>query len=85
LFTEIERSLLRSGVSEKQLSEEIHTLGKVRLGIEKKWYKEVVRSGPNTLKPHKESPTDRLIKNDDILFVELGPIFEDWEADFGRT
>ncbi|HEY6464339.1 MAG TPA: M24 family metallopeptidase, partial [Candidatus Acidoferrales bacterium] len=22
---------------------------------------------------------------DDILFLDLGPVFEDWEADFGRT
>jgi Xaa-Pro aminopeptidase len=85
LFTEIERTLLRSGVSEKHLSKEIHELGKARFGIETVWHKEVMRSGPNTLKPHKESLTDRVIKKDDILSVDLGPIFEAWEPDFGRT
>ena len=24
-------------------------------------------------------------QNDDILFIDFGPIFEEWEADFGRT
>ena len=26
-----------------------------------------------------------MIGEDDILFLDLGPVFEDWEADFGRT
>ena len=29
--------------------------------------------------------TELILKNDDILFLDFGPIFEDWEADFGRT
>ena len=45
----------------------------------------MVRSGPNTLKPYAENPPDRTISEDDILFVDLGPVFEQWEADFGRT
>ncbi|KAH8165480.1 hypothetical protein CIB48_g2783 [Xylaria polymorpha] len=49
------------------------------------WHKRVVRSGPNTLHPYHENPPDRIIEADDILFVDLGPVFEAWEADFGRT
>ncbi|KAG5956298.1 hypothetical protein E4U58_006675, partial [Claviceps cyperi] len=30
-------------------------------------------------------PPDRMIEEDDILIVDLGPVFEAWEADFGRT
>ncbi|RDW62561.1 creatinase [Coleophoma crateriformis] len=45
----------------------------------------VVRSGPNTMKPYAENPPDRIIQEDDIVFIDLGPIFEAWEADFGRT
>jgi hypothetical protein len=26
-----------------------------------------------------------MIEADDILFLDLGPVFEKWEADFGRT
>lgn len=44
-----------------------------------------MRSGPHTLKPYDENPPDRTLQPDDILFVDLGPVFEAWEADFGRT
>ena len=26
-----------------------------------------------------------MVADDDIVFLDLGPIFEEWEADFGRT
>jgi len=85
LFDEIERDLIRPGVSEKQLSDEIHELGQKRHGVRTHWHKRVVRSGPNTLMPYAENPPDRVVEDDDILFVDLGPVFEAWEADFGRT
>jgi Xaa-Pro aminopeptidase len=37
------------------------------------------------LKPYKENPPDRTIEADDIVFLDFGPIFAEWEADFGRT
>lgn len=85
LFEEIGRDLIRPGISEKQLSDEIHELGNKRHGVRTHWHKRVVRSGPNTLMPYAENPPDRIIESDDILFVDLGPVFEEWEADFGRT
>lgn len=85
LFDAIERDLIRPGVSEKELSQEIHELGAKAHGIRTHWHKRVVRSGPNTLFPYAENPPDRIIQADDILFVDLGPVFEAWEADFGRT
>ena len=85
LFDEIARTLIRPGISESQLSKEIHALGSERHGVRTHWHKRVVRSGPNTLQPYVSNPPDRLIEEDDILFVDLGPVFEAWEADFGRT
>ncbi|KAK4947573.1 hypothetical protein LTR10_013519 [Elasticomyces elasticus] len=85
LFEEIGRDLIRPGVTEKELSNEIHELGTKRHAVRTNWHKRVVRSGPNTLKPYAENPPDRVIQPDDILFVDLGPVFEAWEADFGRT
>ncbi|QSZ33444.1 hypothetical protein DSL72_005012 [Monilinia vaccinii-corymbosi] len=85
LFEEIERGLIRPGVSEKELSKEVFELAATRFGVEKHWHKRVIRSGPNTLLPYAENPPDRIIQADDILFVDLGPVFEAWEADFGRT
>ncbi|KAI5459048.1 peptidase M24, structural domain-containing protein [Mariannaea sp. PMI_226] len=85
LFTEIERDLIRPGISEKELSNKIHELGAQRHNIKTHWHKRVVRSGPNTLRPFEDNPPDRIIEADDILVVDLGPVFESWEADFGRT
>ncbi|KAI0598267.1 peptidase M24, structural domain-containing protein [Biscogniauxia sp. FL1348] len=85
LFEEIERDLIRPGISEKDLSDQIHELGTKRYGIKTHWHKRVIRSGPNTLRPFAENPPDRVIQEDDILYVDLGPVFEAWEADFGRT
>lgn len=85
LFEEIERTLIRPGISEKALSDEIHKLGAERYGVRTHWHKRVVRSGVNTLRPYADNPPDRVIEADDILIVDLGPVFEEWEADFGRT
>ncbi|KAL1407995.1 hypothetical protein Q8F55_004792 [Vanrija albida] len=84
MFAEIE-GLIKPGVSEKQLSDAIHQLGLERHGLRTHWHKRVIRSGENTLKPFEENPPDRVIGSDDVLIVDLGPVFEAWEADFGRT
>jgi Xaa-Pro aminopeptidase len=85
LFDEAERTLIRSGITEQQLSNDIHALAAERFGVEAHWHKRVVRAGPNTLRPYREDPPDLTIQPDDILFLDFGPIFEAWEADFGRT
>lgn len=85
LFEEIEQKLIRPGISEKELSNAIHKLGQERHGVRTHWHKRVVRSGPNTLLPFEENPPDRVLEEDDIIYVDLGPVFEAWEADFART
>jgi Xaa-Pro aminopeptidase len=85
LFDSIEQTIIRPGVTEKQLSDEIHALGSSRHNVRTHWHKRLVRSGPNTLFPYAANPPDRVVQDDDILFVDLGPVFEEWEADFGRT
>lgn len=85
LFEEIEQTLIRPGITEKTLNEEIYQLGFARYGIKTHWHKRLIRSGPNTLAPFAEDPPDRTIQADDIVVVDLGPVFEAWEADFGRT
>ncbi|KAJ6787126.1 hypothetical protein PWT90_06945 [Aphanocladium album] len=85
LFKEIEETLIRPGLSDKTLSAEVAALGKERHGLETHWHKRIVRSGPNTLAAYKDNPPDRIIGEDDVVVVDLGPVFEKWEADFGRT
>jgi len=86
LFREVEqRRLIRPGMTESQLNEEIYELAKEMFGITTYWHKRIVRAGRNTLAPYDENPPNLMIGDDDILFLDLGPVFEDWEADFGRT
>jgi Xaa-Pro aminopeptidase len=86
LFAEIERSdMIRPGVRERELSREIARLAADMFGVTRHWHRRIVRAGENTLRPFKAHPPDRAIAADDIAYLDLGPIFEEWEADFGRT
>jgi len=77
--------LFRAGVTELELSREIQALGQRMFGTFKHWHKRIVRAGPNTLETFGGTPPDLRIQADDMVFVDLGPMFESWEADIGRT
>ena len=79
------RGLIVAGKTEKQLNEELYALAFELYGIKKFWHKRIVRAGKNTLHPYKENPPNLTIQSDDILFFDFGPVFEDWEADVGKT
>ena len=86
LFHEVgARGLIRAGIPESQLNQDIYDLAKEMYGISKYWHKRIVRAGVNTLLPYADNPPDHTIGEDDILFLDLGPVFEEYEADFGRT
>ncbi|MEU6374955.1 M24 family metallopeptidase [Streptomyces sp. NPDC046909] len=86
LFAEIEdRGLIAAGRAERDVSDRVRDLANELFGTTRHWHKRIVRSGPNTLKPYRENPPDRVIGTDDIVFADFGPIFEEYEADFGRT
>lgn len=86
LFDEIGRKgLIRPTVTEKTLNDEIYALAEEMFDVKTYWHKRIVRSGPNTLFPYADKPPDRFLTEDDIVFLDFGPVFEQWEADFGRT
>lgn len=86
LFRSVEaKELIRPGITESQLNEEIYKLAEKEFGVTQYWHKRIVRAGMNTLTPYDENPPDLTIAEDDIVFLDLGPVFEEWEADFGRT
>ncbi|HEX3168813.1 MAG TPA: M24 family metallopeptidase [Chitinophagaceae bacterium] len=80
-----ENNLIIAGKSEEQLNSEICDLALNRFGIEKHWHKKIVRTGKNTLAIYPDNPPNRIIEKDDILFIDLGPIVDGYEADIGRT
>jgi len=86
LFRQVEaRGVIRPNVLESRINQDIYDLAQEMFGISTYWHKRIVRAGTNTLAPYDENPPDLVIGADDIVFLDLGPVFEEWEADFGRT
>ena len=86
LFDAIEANqLIAPGRSEREVEDDIYELAERQLGVTRHWHKRVCRSGPNTVYIASDNPPVRTITADDIVFLDLGPVFEDWEADIGRS
>jgi Xaa-Pro dipeptidase len=86
LFAEVvDRGLVSAGKLESELTEDIYALARSRFGVSRHWHKRIARAGPNTLLTYYDESTDRRINDDDIVYLDFGPVFESWEADFGRT
>jgi Xaa-Pro dipeptidase len=81
----IERGLVVPGKSERELSDEIRGLANTLFDVRRFWHKRIVRSGVNTIEPYDSNPPDLTIQDDDIVFFDFGPLFDQWEADVGRT
>jgi Xaa-Pro dipeptidase len=77
--------LIRPGRSEKMVERDIFALAEQSFGVKQHWHKRIVRSGINTLRIASDDPPVRDIGEDDTVFLDLGPVFETWEADVGRT
>jgi Xaa-Pro aminopeptidase len=86
LFEEVAvRGIITAGQGEQEASDQIRDLANEMFGKTRHWHKRIVRSGPHTMFPYRENPPDRVIEADDIAFADFGPIFEEFEADLGRT
>lgn len=86
LFDFVEhQNVIVPGKTESQLIAEIEAIANTYFGIEKFWHKKIVRIGVNTLQPFDGNPPDQILRADDILFLDFGPIYNGYEADLGRT
>lgn len=55
-------------------------------GVEKKWHPNKFRIASNTLKSFSEKSDEGIfLKEDDIFFVDIGPVLDGHEGDFGDT
>ncbi len=81
----VDRGLIRPGETERAVSDAVRDLAADMFGVNRYWHKRIVRAGENTLKPYRENPPERVLADDDIAFLDFGPLLEEWEADFGRT
>jgi Xaa-Pro aminopeptidase len=56
------------------------------MGMLRGWHGVKVRFGANTLKVFTEpSEPGTVLKDNDIFFVDIGPVWEKWEGDAGNT
>jgi Xaa-Pro aminopeptidase len=77
--------IVRPGRTETEVDQDIFRLAEQSFGVKQHWHKRIVRSGPNTVCIFAEDPPVREIAEGDTVFLDLGPVFGDWEADVGRT
>ena len=86
LFNEtLNRGYVKPGITEDELTVKIHDLAFEMFGTKQHWHKRIVRAGKNTLQPYSKKPPNRELSEDEILFFDFGPVFDQWEADLGRT
>ncbi len=77
--------LIRPGLLESELSDEIHALAQRRFSVRRHWHRRIVRCGANTVLGYHDQPPERRLGADDVVYLDFGPLFEEWEADYGRT
>ena len=86
LLDAIERAgLIAAGRSERDVEQDIRALAARDFGVTRHWHKRIVRAGANTLTTAGENPPEAIIADDDMVFLDLGPVFGEWEADVGRS
>lgn len=77
-------SLLKPGMTE----EDAHRLYKElcqKYPVEKQWHPAKLRMGPNTICNFKDISEPYTLKEDDVFFIDIGPVVDGHEADFGET
>jgi Xaa-Pro aminopeptidase len=73
------------GRSEGDVDRDIAELAQRQFGVERHWHKRLVRAGLNTLCVFSDMPAERTIGDADTVYLDLGPVFGEWEADIGQT
>lgn len=76
------KSYIKPGMTEKQIANEIDEYYKHH--AEGTSFETIVASGENTSKPH-AVPTDRKIKEEDIITIDMGCIYDGYCSDMTRT
>jgi Xaa-Pro dipeptidase len=76
---------VRPGRTEREIDKDILELAARDFDVEKHWHKRIVRAGINTLSDFSDNPPIRTIGEDDMVFLDVGPVFANWEADVGRS
>lgn len=77
-------SFIRPGMTE----EDAHELYKklcIKHHVEKQWHPPKLRFGPNTIANFRDVSLPYVLKEEDIFFIDIGPVIQGHEADYGET
>jgi methionine aminopeptidase len=77
-------SMIRPGMTE----DDAHVLYKnicTKYPIEKQWHPPKIRFGPNTICNFKDQSAPYTLQEEDIFFIDIGPVIDGHEADYGET
>jgi methionine aminopeptidase len=77
-------SMIRPGMTE----DEAHVFYKSicsKYPIEKQWHPPKIRFGPNTICNFKDQSAPYTLQEEDIFFIDIGPVIDGHEADYGET
>ena len=53
--------------------------------VDKNWHPAKLRFGPNTLKIFREPSDPHTLQEEDLFFIDIGPVIDGHEADYGET
>ncbi|HXH30153.1 MAG TPA: M24 family metallopeptidase [Bacteriovoracaceae bacterium] len=77
-------TLIKPGMDEEEAHGLYRELSR-KYRAQKQWHPPKIRFGPNTLKNFSEVSDPYLLKDEDLYFIDIGPVFDGHEADFGET
>jgi methionine aminopeptidase len=84
LLNEISK-IIKPGISEseaKKIAIELYE----KFGIKKNWHNPYIYFGTNTVLTFKDKPQEeKILQEEDIAYIDIGPIIEDVEGDAGQT
>lgn len=80
-----EKNLIVVGASENEITEKIYQLAYELFGSKKHWHKRIVRTGENTVFAYSANPPNLTLQDGDLVYLDLGPIFDEFEGDIGKT
>jgi Xaa-Pro aminopeptidase len=80
-----EKGFLKIGATEKEVTEQIYELALEKFGTKKHWHKRIVRTGTNSILSFDFNPPDQTIQENDLVYLDLGPVFDEYEGDIGKT
>src|ERR1700761_7095402 len=86
LFKTVEElGLIVPGKTEKQLNDEVVKVAFEIYDIKDFWHKKIVRANINTLQPYGGNPPDVMIRPNDLVILDFGPVVNGYEADLARS